>query len=371
MLGQYNVEDGNYFFTLGNIWNKKFVLKSGGSIVWNGSPYDAILDVRAAYRVKTSVNELLAGSTGFEGNKSTETYRKIPVECILNLTDKLTNPMVKFDIKFPSLDNRTKNYIQSMFSSQEDINKQAVSLIVMNRFYQTDQMNSNLGEQAGVAGVTSLTEMVTNQLSKWLSRISNKFDVGLVYHLGDEITSDEFEVALSTQFLKDRVSLSINGNMNVRNSATSTGNSAGSNVVGDFDLGVKLNPNGSLNLKAYSHTDERVIYNNNETVQGVGVSYKESFDSFKELVGKYFPFFLRKTNNGKNINSSSSINSNLKTNKNVVRDTINKNNKPYFNLNSSKELIKDTLKINKAVINDSVRYNKKKEPRDFVKFILK
>ena len=297
MLGQYNVEDGNYFFTLGNIWNKKFVLKPGGSIIWNGSPYDATLDVKAAYRVKTSVNELLAGSSGFEGENNTEAYRKIPVECILNLTDKLTNPLVKFDINFPSLESRTKNYIQSMFSSQEDINKQAVSLIVMNRFYQTDQINSSLGEQASVAGVTSLTEMVTNQLSKWLSRISNKFDVGLVYHLGDKITSDEVEVALSTQFLKDRVSLSINGNMNVRSNATNTGNSAGSNIVGDFDLGVKLNSKGSLNLKAYSHTDERIIYNNNETIQGVGVSYKESFNSFKELLRKYFPFLYKSKNN--------------------------------------------------------------------------
>ena len=62
---------------------------------------------------------------------------------------------------------------------------------------------------------------------------------------------------------------------------------------GDFDIEVKLNKQGSLKMKAYSHTNEKLLYNNTETIQGVGVSYQESFDTLRELLRKYFGF-LRK-----------------------------------------------------------------------------
>lgn len=49
-------------------------------------------------------------------------------------------------------------------------------------------------------------------------------------------------------------------------------------------------------MKAYSHTDEKLLYNNTETIQGVGVSYQESFDTFRELLLEIFWFFHGKRN---------------------------------------------------------------------------
>ena len=65
-------------------------------------------------------------------------------------------------------------------------------------------------------------------------------------------------------------------------------------ITGDFDVDVKLNRQGTLHLKAYSHTDEKITYNATETVQGVGVSYQETFDTFRELFRKYLAIFKRK-----------------------------------------------------------------------------
>ena len=60
------------------------------------------------------------------------------------------------------------------------------------------------------------TEMLSNQLSNWLSQISNDFDIGFVYRPGykQDINPQEVEVALSTQLLNDKVV--INGNFDVR-----------------------------------------------------------------------------------------------------------------------------------------------------------
>lgn len=223
---------------------------------------------------------------------------KVPVECVLNLSDNFANPLVKFDINFPTLDTQTKSYVQSLFSSQDEINKQMFSLLILNKFYTPDYMTTadieerNAGYQAGV---TTASELVSNQLSRWLSKISNNFDIGFSYRPGDNITTDEIELALSTQLLNDRVTLSANGNMDVGNAKNVTSNSTGSNnIAGDFDLDVKLNKQGTLKLKAYSHTDEKIIYNATETIQGVGISYQEAFDTFRELLHRYFSFLRKK-----------------------------------------------------------------------------
>lgn len=302
MFGEYKITKGDYLFTMSNLLNKKFVLSSGGNIVWNGSPYDATINLNANYNLKTSLTELMSDIEGETNVRGT----KVPVECILNLSDNITNPLVKFDINFPSLDSQTKSYVQSLFSSQDEINKQVFALLIMNKFYTPDYMKTDntpgLGSQAGTAGLTTVTEMMSSQLSRWLSQISNSFDVGFSYRRGDEITTDEIEVALSTQILNDRVTITANGNMDVggtKNNGINTpeGKSSMSNsIAGDFDVDVKLNSQGSLKLKAYSHTDEKVLYTGTETIQGIGVSYQETFDTFRELARKYFSFMRRKKN---------------------------------------------------------------------------
>lgn len=298
MFGEYGIMKGDYLFTLSDLVNKRFVLTPGGTITWSGSPYDAMLNLNAVYNLKASISDLLPveitepeGPDGEE--KVTESGRKVPVECILNMTDNLSNPTVKFDINFPTLASQNRGYIQSVLSTQDEINKQMVSLLVLNRFYRTDNTN-DYQTQAQTLGVGTVTEMMSNQLSNWLSQISQNVDIGVTYRMGDpdkEVSSDEIELALSTQFLNDRVTISANGNVDVGNTRNTDKKT---NIAGDFDLEVKLNKQGTLKMKAYSHTNEKVLYNNTEMIQGVGVSYQESFDTFRELLRKYFGFLKRK-----------------------------------------------------------------------------
>ncbi|MBP3420092.1 MAG: translocation/assembly module TamB domain-containing protein [Marinifilaceae bacterium] len=293
MSGEYQVEEGDYLFTLGGIWNKKFLLEPGGTIVWNGTPYDATLNLSAEYNLRTSLYELYAATGSYDQNDNSEIRRKIPVQCKLTLTDRLTNPVIGLDIDFPTLDNQTKSYIRNLFATQDEINKQVFSLMVMNKFTMPDYIaSSSLANQAGAAGITTLTELVSTKLSKWISKFSNSFDVGVTYRMGDEITSDELELALSTQLFNDRMTISANGNVNMNNSHVAENNTEP--LAGDFDVDVKLNKQGTLHLKAYSHTDEKILYYSTETIQGIGLSYQEQFDTFKELLRKYTSFFKRK-----------------------------------------------------------------------------
>lgn len=288
IFGEYKIEKGDYLFTLSNLINKKFVLTPGGSIKWNGSPYDATIDVNAIYNLRTSLSDLLAGT-----NTTMDKNTKVPVECVLKLGDNLMNPNVQFGINFPSLDVQMRSLMQSLFSSQDEVNKQMFSLLLLNKFYTPDYLDKdaeqeerNTGYQMGV---TTASELLSNQVSRWLSQISNNLDIGFSYRPGDQVTTNEFELALSTQIWDNRVTISANGNM-VERAKTNSNTS----ITGDFDVDVKLNRQGTLKLKAYSHTNEKITYNATETLQGVGVSYQEAFDTFRELFRKYISIFKRK-----------------------------------------------------------------------------
>ncbi|OFX21007.1 MAG: hypothetical protein A2033_11825 [Bacteroidetes bacterium GWA2_31_9] len=284
IYGEYIIDDGDYLFTLQNIINKKFNVEKGSSIKWNGSPYDAYVDINAIYRLKAALYDLVLDTS--------DTYKKrIPVECYLKMTNNITNPTIDFDVFLPIPDDKANTQLKSL--TEEEMNKQILSLLVLNRFYTPDNLrgtqigNDNKGSGNAVGANSS--ELLSNQLSHWLSQISNDFDLGVNYRPGDEISSDELEVALSTQILNDRVN--INGNVGVGGNKTS--NSSG--IVGDVNVDVKINKSGKLRVKGFTKTNDNTIYESS-SVQGIGMFYKEEFNTIGELYRRYMLKFKRKDN---------------------------------------------------------------------------
>ena len=102
MYGDYTVSRGDYLFTLQNVINKKFEIERGGTIVWNGDPYDATIDLNAVYRLKASLKELFPTS-----DTEIDYNQRIPVNCKIAMTDNLNNPTIGFDIDFPTSEEST------------------------------------------------------------------------------------------------------------------------------------------------------------------------------------------------------------------------------------------------------------------------
>lgn len=290
LYGDYSVDRGDYLFTLKNVINKKFDIDRGGTIQWSGDPYNAKIDLNAIYRVKASLSELFANS-----NTSIDYTQRIPINCKIELDGQLTNPNIGFDIEFPSSEERINDEVRQFLSTEEDMNKQILSLLVMGRFYTPEYLRGTYESQSsGLVGNTA-SELFSNQLSNWLSQISNDFDIGVNYRPGNQISDDEIEVALSTQIFNDRVS--INGNIsNNTNPAGTTLNNNSSAIVGDFDVNVKLTNNGKLQFKAYNHSNNNIIYETSPYKQGIGLSYRENYDNFEELWRKFLNLFRKKRN---------------------------------------------------------------------------
>ena len=274
LLGDYRVQSGQFNFVFENLVRKRFDLLEGGRISWTGDPMDAELDVKGLYRVKTSL-----ASLGIVLDSSSSIRNRVNVDCIIQLKNQLFNPDISFSIRLPNSDDETRQMVFSVLdtTNSAQMTQQMISLLVLGSFSYAGGSSANLG--------SSYINVISNQLSSWLSQISKDFDVGVHYKPGDELSSEELEVALSTQLFNDRVT--IDGNFGMISNTATTQNA--SNIVGDVDITVKITKDGRLRAKAFNHSNVNSYYyysnfdNYAPYTQGIGLSYRQDFDSFGDL----------------------------------------------------------------------------------------
>ena len=281
IYGDYVIEDGEYVFSLQNIINKRFRIEQGSTVRWAGDLNDADVDLRAAYRLRTPLYDLLAGE-GIDDFNADIYRRRIPVETILILEEKLFNPAISFEILIPGGDENTRELIERVVTTEQEMNRQVFSLLVLNRFMPatTDQYNTALGYGVG----STSSELLSNQLSNWLSQISSDFEIGVNYRPGDELSSQEVELALSTQLFDDRVL--IDGNFGYAGNETATGQAtqSASQIIGDVNIEVKITPEGKFRVKAFNRSNTFDIINTSSPyTQGIGLFYRKEFDDFGDL----------------------------------------------------------------------------------------
>lgn len=299
LYGNYEIEEGDYMFSLQNLINKRFSIMQGSTIEWVGDPNNAIIDITAVYRTKASLYELFVNNY-----ENIDLQRRVPVECIIELTDELVKPDIDFSIELPTAEERVKEQVRQVISTPEEINKQIISLLMMGQFYTPEiYAGAPTATNTGVDLVgNTASDLIFSQLSNWLSRISNNFDLGINYRRGNEITDDQIELALSTQFFDDRVT--INGNVANNSNPTSKNNNE---IIGDVDLNVKLTENGKFQLKVYNRSNDNLIYDTAPYTQGVGLTFREEFNSIRDLLERYMAVFTRKKKKQTN-NSEQSLN---------------------------------------------------------------
>jgi len=162
LYGDYVIEKGDYLFTLENIINKRFSINRGGSIKWTGDPYDAQIDITAIYKVKTSLYDLFPdGSSADEIDR----VRRLPVDCIIKLSESLLQPTIDFKIELPTAEESVKDAVSQLIVTREDENKQMISLLMMGRFYTPEYFAGKAPTETGseLVGSTA-SELFSNQL---------------------------------------------------------------------------------------------------------------------------------------------------------------------------------------------------------------
>lgn len=277
MYGDYTLIEGSFLFSLQNIITKKFIIESGSMIQWTGEPVDARLDINAVYKLKTSLQPLLntvTASSDDDQSGSRISDRSVPVDCKIHIGGRLSNPQLDFSVVVPVTDIETQAAVASVLNTQEAQAQQFISLVALGTF--SNSGSANIGASSGVA--TGL-EMLTNQLTNWFS--TDDYRIILNYRAGSEMTGDEVDFGFSTNLINNRLLVEVEGNYVIDNKQAVSNNV--SNFMGEAHVTWLIDKSGNLRLKAFTQTIDRFDENQGLQETGIGISYKEDFNNFKDL----------------------------------------------------------------------------------------
>ena len=277
MYGDYTLIEVSFLFSLQNIITKKFIIESGSMIQWTGEPVDARLDINAVYKLKTSLQPLLntvTASSDDDQSGSRISDRSVPVDCKIHIGGRLSNPQLDFSVVVPVTDIETQAAVASVLNTQEAQAQQFISLVALGTF--SNSGSANIGASSGVA--TGL-EMLTNQLTNWFS--TDDYRIILNYRAGSEMTGDEVDFGFSTNLINNRLLVEVEGNYIIDNKQAVSNNV--SNFMGEAHVTWLIDKSGNLRLKAFTQTIDRFDENQGLQETGIGISYKEDFNNFKDL----------------------------------------------------------------------------------------
>jgi len=270
MVGSLETYKGEYVFTLESIINKKFDIPSGSKISWLGNPYDANIDILAVYRTRASLAPIMVGQE--------EQYKsRVNTDVSLFLKGNLQSPDISFKIDLPDSEEREKTALRNATSTTEDLNKQMISLLLFNSF----QSVSGWDESGGFASANTF-ELLSNQVSNWLSQISDEVDINVNYRPSSSSSGQELDVGLTTDILDERVSITTQVGFKDATASVNPEQTT-NNIVGDFIVEYKLTEDGRIRLKAFNKSNDNYqsssFYKQAPYTQGVGIIFRRDFDN--------------------------------------------------------------------------------------------
>jgi hypothetical protein len=304
MTGDYNIVEGSYLFTLYNIVNKEFSVRNGGSIRWEGDPYNAKINLTAEYKdlraaPATFIQEYLSDA---DADLLREAANSTPVQLQLFLQGDLLKPDISFAVDFPELRGQLKNYtdnkLRLLRQDPNELNRQVFGLIVVGQFIPSD-----LSFRGAQVVTNTLSEFLSNQLSllinSFVTELWGEENAGINLDIAynqytsllqtdgeqglSQIGRNGLEVNIQKNFINNRLSVQLGGNVDFAsgiNNVTASNNGA---IWGnDFALEYAINDARTLKLRIYQR---RVpdIGGGRRIEVGSGLAWRREYSSLREF----------------------------------------------------------------------------------------
>ncbi|RAR47388.1 translocation/assembly module TamB domain-containing protein [Flavobacterium lacus] len=270
IFGDYQVYDGIYNFKYRGLVSKRFDVKKYGSIIWEGDPLRARLNLEAVYSTRANPGMLLNNTT---------VNQKVPVEVGIAITGTISNPEPDFNINFPTISSVLKSEIQTKLDDKDTRQTQALYLLASGSFLSPD---GALGQNALY---NNLFETFSGVFDNIFNDEDSKISMNVNYVAPDNTPGRETDgnVGVTTSFnLNERIS--VNGNLGVP-----VGGINDAAVVGDVEILYRVNDDGTLNMRVFNReSDINYVGEGIGYTQGIGISYQVDFDTFNELITKIF-----------------------------------------------------------------------------------
>jgi len=261
VFGTFNVTQGDYTFVAGDIFLRKFDLRSGGTLVWEGPADNARLNVLAAYRSRPDISVL---------NPALDATR-IPVDLMLSIGGTIQSIENDFYFEFPSNNDITQNASAlSILNSDEQKLIQATSLLFTGGFIPTTGLDAT---QQGTLQARGLSLLLSSQVNALLGSRINNLDVD--FNLSG---FNQADLGVALRLFNDRLVLRGQSQFDQGTTAEQRGAQLG-------DLGATLRINRALSVEIFHRRDPtlRALASETETINGIGLEAQYQFNTWDEL----------------------------------------------------------------------------------------
>ncbi len=267
MFGDYTINTGKFTFTAQDFINKIFEINEGGTIRWTGQPADATINLAAVYGQRTSLAPLYNAA----GRETIE--QRVLAHAVMNLNGNLMRPDITFGLNFPN-DPYVNDELQSYLSDANNVNQQALSLIVRRSF--SPGSATDFSRELNNTLLSAGTELAFNQLNNLISQSLNIKFVDLnIRSLND--------ASASLRFFNDRL-IFTGGVADMRN--VNDLNVFSDRIVTDAELRYLIRKDGRLVLRGSNRLNSRnflPLTINENYVSALGLVYRQEFYTFQEF----------------------------------------------------------------------------------------
>ena len=302
MYGNYDIEEGDYTFTLRQLaFRRNFVINSGSRIGFNGPLSSTNLNINAVYTVKARLIDLLQDQEKqrMPENELRDAKTAQNVNVLLYMTGSLNEPKLSFNIDLPekrSEGSYAYSKLRRINQSDRELFDQVASLLLINTFIPPDGIG---GATATTGAINNVSEIISTTASTQLTNIVNKLlgDPSLSvelkyknYNLSDPSTSggvnrNELSFGIRKNLLDDRLVVELGSAYDWGRPTSSNSNTSNLNLAGDFRVQYLLTADGRVRLNAFRTSAYDVLVDRNIWRGGLGISWRKSFNNLKELFG--------------------------------------------------------------------------------------
>jgi hypothetical protein len=292
VYGNFNVQDGTYLFTAGEVFVRRFNI-SDGTLTWDGPPTNAQLDIQAEYRTRAS-------TAGLPGERS---GGRIPVKVLLDIGGRVATPRV--DLSLARVRDERNNFLgtealDAILNQPERTTEYATSVLLTNTFLLTTEsftQRQNTGTDATSGGsltsagnqlaFNSVSQLVASQLNRYLGAALPNVDLNLGLQ-GENPNDLDVIYGVALRLLNERLV--------IRGEGVYTGNDPDQRQAqgpqGEFVVEVRLSNRVSVEA-FYRRTGDELTQSRTLTSStGAGLSYQTEFATWRELFDRVFGWLV-------------------------------------------------------------------------------
>ncbi len=272
VFGRFDVSGGDYNFVGGDIFVRRFSIRDGGTINWDGDPINARINVLASYRARPDIRPL-------RPDLADDQIQRVAVDLILVIGGTIDAIENDFFFELPTgVDASQTAAILGIINSEEQKLLQATTILFTNSFYPVDTDTRDTGSLQTRAGQVGIGTLLSSQINTLLNSNVSNLDIDL------NLTGfDQADLGIALRLFDDRLTL--------RREGLITGEDAN---LGDFDVTFQINR--YLSVQAFHRRDPflsglaSASRGQFETINGLGLDARIQFNTWGELGRRINPF---------------------------------------------------------------------------------